>query len=77
MKSKKGFWIIIILITLILFFFVLYSMGNNIIEKNYYKDQMLNFCGLAMAQEELIKILNPDFPGSAPNKPCDYWVLGK
>ena len=72
--QKQGFWIIIILI--IILFLMGYSIGNNIIEKNYYKKQMLNFCGLALLQEELIEKLNPDFEGSS-DKPCDYWVLGE
>ncbi len=77
LTQRKGFQITITLVVIILFFFTLFLVGDVIIERNYYKDHMLNFCGLAMAQEELIKNLSPDFGDVISNKPCDYWLLGK
>ncbi len=61
LTQRKGFQITVVLIIGLLFFFTVYLTGNTIIERDYYKAQMLNFCGLAMSQQEVIKILNPDF----------------
>ena len=77
LTQRKGFQIIITLAVIILFFFTLFLVGDVIIERNYYKSQMLSFCGLAMIQEELIKNLSPDFESALSNKSCDYWLLGK
>lgn len=75
-KKAKWYWFVIIILGAVLLF-SFYTGGNNGLEKDYYKDQMLNFCDIAQAQYEIIEYYDDTLlDNSSVNfYDCNIWLL--
>ena len=77
LTQRKGFWIFV-LIAILFSLFITYLSITNIdlkFQRNYYKNQMLNFCELTLMQGDIIFELDPNINLSKFDEPCSYWEI--
>lgn len=77
-KSQRsvGMWTVLLVVLLMLIVGIIvfsYENSNLKQEKEYYKEQMLDFCGIAKTQNDLLSEIFNETP--ILEEDCDYWIL--
>ncbi len=66
---------------IVIIFMIFYLSSKNIdlqYDRNYYRDQMLNFCDFAQMQGEILitaELIDPSEIEEFMSNTCDYWTI--